>query len=85
MKTGKKGARSRKSVGYEHDVAACDRCAYFKGQYMELINSIPRWHKHQCTLHQFIVEARGCCDHWKHKRTGELLAKPAETSEAITT
>lgn len=68
---GKGCARARRRVGYEPDVPACDRCAHFRGAHMELRNSTPQWHPNRCALHGFIVKARGCCDNWQCKKTGE--------------
>ena len=74
----KRSARHKLKVGYEPDVAACDRCTHFQGQHMQLRNSMPQWHQHRCKLHHFVVHARGCCDHWQHKTTGETFDRPTK-------
>lgn len=71
--TTNKTKRRKLKVGYEPDVPACDRCIHFRGQYMQLQNSTPQWHQHRCKLHEFNVSARGCCNDWRHKRSGETL------------
>ena len=77
----KKGQRAKRRAGYEEDVPACDRCVHFRGQHMELRNSTPQWHPHRCALHGFMVKARGCCDSWQHKATGETLDASKENPQ----
>lgn len=81
MTVGKAAARAKKRVGYEAEVPACDRCVHFRGQHMQLVNSTPQWYPHRCMLHHFNVQARGCCDLWKHKITGETLADDPVNTE----
>lgn len=73
MVVGRKANNRRKRIGYIPDVPSCDRCVHFKGSYMELRNSTPQWHEHRCIKFDIVVAARGRCDHWKSKKTGETL------------